>query len=119
MNGVVKDFTQGLLEVFVDEFGVEEHFGAEESLVAHIQLDHVPIQRLVHKLLKLGRLDHFICGGVRRFRIKLAKLFEHILAHVPILFLDFACNFERIFGLEFLTTIFQLAQGEIGDVSAG
>lgn len=94
MNGVVENFTERLLEVFVDKFGVEEHFGAKESLVTHIKLDHVPIKCLVHKLLKLSRLDHFICGGICRFRIKLAKLFEHILAHVPVLFLDFARNFE-------------------------
>lgn len=36
LNGVVQNFAKGLLEVFVDELGVEEHFGAQKALVTHI-----------------------------------------------------------------------------------
>lgn len=38
------------------ELWMEEHFRAEESLIADVDINHISIERLVNKLLKLVRL---------------------------------------------------------------
>jgi hypothetical protein len=85
---------------------VEEHFGAEEALVADVHLNHIVVDCLVDKLFELCRLNK-LASAVLLFLVELSILFQHILAHVSVLLLDASRNLIRILGWEFLATILQ------------
>ena len=96
---------------------MEEHFGSKEALIAYINIDHVPIERLVHKLLELVRLHRLACR-IRCFLIIRVELLEHILTDVAVLFLDLGCNLITVSSSKLLSTIPQRLQSEGSNVSA-
>jgi hypothetical protein len=99
-------------------YRVEEHFRAEEALVAHINFYHVVGEGLVHKPFELGRL-HDLPRFVRVFLIILAKFFQDILAHVAVLLLNSGSDLIGILRGVLLSTIFHLIKNEFGDIAAG
>ena len=97
---------------------MEEHLRAEESLVAHVNVDHVAIDGLVDKRLELGRLDHLLSFLVE-LRVVLAEFFEHVLAHVTVLFFDSCSDFQGVFGLKLFTSVFQCLEHVLCYIATG
>lgn len=97
---------------------MEEHLRAEESLVADIDVDHVAVDCLMHKVLELGRLRE-TASLIRDLLVVLLVLFKDILADVAVLFLDLAGNLGGVFGLELFTSVLKHLQSELSDVPAG
>jgi len=85
-------------------YGVEEHFGAKESFVADVHLNHIVVDCLMDKSFELRGLNK-LASTVLLFFVELPILFQHILAYVPVLLFDASCNLIRILGWEFLSTI--------------
>ena len=96
---------------------MEEHFRAEESLVANVNFYHVVVESAMNEFLELIRLNE-LSIGFSLFIIGI-ELFKHILAHISVFLLNFGCNLIRVTGYEVLTTILQCLECELGNVTAG
>ena len=66
---------------------MEEHLWAEEALISDIDVDHVSINCLVNKSLKLIRLHNLAINIL--LLIILGILFQRIFAHITILLFNF------------------------------
>ena len=78
------------------ELWMEEHFRAEEPLIADIDVNHVSIERLVDKLLELVRLHELTSRLICRLLVIRVKLFENILGHISVLFFDLSSDLVTV-----------------------
>ena len=69
LNGIINDFTQRLHEILVHELWMEKHLWTKEALISNIDIDHVPINRLVNKFLELVRLNQLTCRFINGFLV--------------------------------------------------
>lgn len=98
-------------------YWVEEHLWTKEALISYINVNHVAVNGLVHKVLELFGLSEPAIF-VRNFLIILLKLFEYIFADISVFLLDFAGNLSRIFSFKLFAAILQHLKRELSDVSA-
>jgi hypothetical protein len=95
---------------------MEEHFRTEEAFVSNIDVDHVSIDGLVNESLELGGLNPLL-GLLVEFGVVLAVFLEHVLADVAVLFFDASGDFEGVFCLELLASVFEALKGVLCDVA--
>jgi len=79
---------------------MEEHFRPKEAFVANIDIYHISVDGLVHKVLELLWLHH-VSLVIYRFLVVTFVFFQHIIANIPVFLFDLSCNFIGIFGLNF------------------
>lgn len=98
-------------------YWVEEHFGAEEALIANLNVDHVAVDRLVDEALELCTLHGLVVEVL--LRVILGELLVQVFANVAVLLLDLRSDLKLVTRWQLLLPITQHLQGEVGDVSAG
>ena len=95
---------------------MEEHLWAEEALISDINVDHVSIDCLVNKSLKLIRLHNLAINIL--LLIILGILFQRIFAHITILLFNFWGDFRCISSRKLLSTVSKLFKSELSDISS-
>ena len=95
---------------------MEEHLWAEEALISDIDVDHVSINCLVNKSLKLIRLHNLAINVL--LLIILGILFQRIFAHITILLFNFWGDFRCISSRKLLSTVSKLFKSELSDISS-
>ena len=95
---------------------MEEHLWAEEALISDIDVDHVSINCLVNKSLKLIRLHNLAINIL--LLIILGILFQRIFAHITILLFNFWGDFRCISSRKLLSTVSKLFKSELSDISS-
>ena len=95
---------------------MEEHLWAKEALISNIDVDHVSIDCLVNKSLKLIRLHNLAINIL--LLIILGILFQRIFAHITILLFNFWGDFRCISGWKLLSTVSKLFKSELCDISS-
>lgn len=103
----------------MNELGMEEHLGAEESLIADVNLKLLTrIRRLVQVLLEfVVEVPLAICRLL--LLVILGVLSRHILAHVTVLLFADTCNLLGIFTGDWLLAVPLHLQDEFSDVATG
>mmetsp|Transcript_1316 Transcript_1316/g.1688 ORF Transcript_1316/g.1688 Transcript_1316/m.1688 type:complete len:369 (-) Transcript_1316:101-1207(-) len=117
LDGVVDHLVYGRPPVGVDELGVEEHFRAEESFVAHVDLHRFSaIGGLVDQFLELVR--QVVAAVLAQvFLIEFLEFLHDVAAHIPVLLLDSPGDVEGVLARHRLLPLSQHAQHELGDIS--
>ena len=96
---------------------MEEHFGAEKAFVADVHLNQVVVERFVHQSTELGALSERAVFPLFLL-VELLKLLLHVNAAVAKALLDCLGNFHAVTIGDLLSTVLQLLQDKLGDVSA-
>ena len=96
---------------------MEEHFWTEKAFVAYIHLNQVVVEGFVHETAEFRALSE---RPVLPFflLVELLKFLLHVDAAVPKPLLDSLGYFHAVTIGDMLSTVLQLLQDKLGDVSA-
>jgi hypothetical protein len=103
----------------VNELRVKEHFRAQESLIAHVDLRDIPGDGvLVDKLLELVRLHDLSSRFIECLLIEFLILADNVLADISESLLDLLCNIHAVLSRHGLASVSELLENELCDVLA-
>ena len=118
LDSVVNNLFDRAFKVLMDEFRVEEHLRAHESLIADIDVYHFPTYCFVDKLLKvLSVLNLFSRFLILHFGVVPAVFFHEVLADIAVFFLHLLRNFFCISLRHVLFTVLKLLDVVICNVT--